>query len=147
MVSYEELIYSFVDVYLKTAVECSICKENYAMGDDTAFLDEYMKFFVSLLLAVEQDENLELETVKGTLEQRKQEKITEIQTFLREQVLETAMESVKKEGFDAGILIDSDAYIKEIQRIYSQIFDSGIANVKDNPIELLRYIRTKEEIL
>ncbi len=52
MVSYEELIYSFVDVYLKTAVECSICKENYAMGDDTAFLDEYMKLFVSLLLAV-----------------------------------------------------------------------------------------------
>ena len=147
MVSYEELIYSFVDVYLKTAVECSICKENYAMGDDTAFLDEYMKLFVSLLLAVEQDENLELETVKKTLEQRKQEKITEIQTFLREQVLETAMESVKKEGFDAGILIDSDAYVKEIQRIYSQIFDSGIANVKDNPIELLRYIRTKEENL
>lgn len=131
MISYEELIYSFVDVYLKTAVECSICKENYAMGDDTAFLDEYMKLFVSLLLAVEQDENLELETVKKTLEQRKQEKITEIQTFLREQVLETAMESVKKEGFDAGILIDSDAYVKEIQRIYSQIFDSGIANVKD----------------
>ncbi|MCI8900414.1 MAG: hypothetical protein K2P42_05800 [Lachnospiraceae bacterium] len=147
MISYEELIYSFVDVYLKTAVECSICKENYAMGDDTAFLDEYMKLFVSLLLAVEQDENLELETVKKTLEQRKQEKITEIQTFLREQVLETAMESVKKEGFDAGILIDSDAYVKEIQRIYSQIFDSGIANVKDNPIELLRYIRTKEENL
>lgn len=147
MVSYEELIYSFVDVYLKTAVECSICKENYAMGDDTAFLDEYMKLFVSLLLAVEQDENLELETVKKTLEQRKQEKITEIQTFLREQVLETAMESVKKEGFDAGILIDSDAYVREIQRIYSQIFDSGIANVKDNPIELLRYIRTKEENL
>lgn len=117
------------------------------MGDDTAFLDEYMKLFVSLLLAVEQDENLELETVKKTLEQRKQEKITEIQTFLREQVLETAMESVKKEGFDAGILIDSDAYVKEIQRIYSQIFDSGIANVKDNPIELLRYIRTKEENL
>jgi hypothetical protein len=147
MVSYEELIYSFVDVYLKTAVECSICKENYAMGDDTAFLDEYMKLFVSLLLAVEQDENLELETVKKTLEQRKQEKITEIQTFLREQVLETAMESVKKEGFDAGILIDSDAYVREIQRIYSQIFDLGIANVKDNPIELLRYIRTKEENL
>ena len=147
MISYEELIYSFVDVYLKTAVECSICKENYAMGDDTAFLDEYMKLFVSLLWAVEQDENLELETVKKTLEQRKQEKITEIQTFLREQVLETAMESVKKEGFDAGILIDSDAYVKEIQRIYSQIFDSGIANVKDNPIELLRYIRTKEENL
>lgn len=147
MVSYEELIYSFVDVYLKTAVECSICKENYAMGDDTAFLDEYMKLFVSLLLAVEQDENLELETVKKTLEQRKQEKITEIQTFLREQVLETAMESVKKEGFDAGVLIDSDAYVREIQRIYSQIFDLGIANVKDNPIELLRYIRTKEENL
>lgn len=147
MVSYEELIYSFVDVYLKTAVECSICKENYAMGDDTAFLDEYMKLFVSLLLAVKQDENLELETVKKTLEQRKQEKITEIQTFLREQVLETAMESVKKEGFDAGILIDSDAYVREIQRIYSQIFDLGIANVKDNPIELLRYIRTKEENL
>ena len=98
MISYEELIYSFVDVYLKTAVECSICKENYAMGYDTAFLDEYMKLFVSLLLAVEQDENLELETVKKTLEQRKQEKITEIQTFLREQVLET-YEILKKNQY------------------------------------------------
>lgn len=147
MVSYEDLIYNFVDVYLKTAVECSICKENYAMGDDTEFLDEYMKFFESLLLSVENDENLELETVRHTLEKRKREKIEEIQKFLKGEVLETAVESVKKADLDEDLPIDSSAYIQEIQRIYLEIFDAGVIDVKDNPVELLRYVRAKEESL
>jgi len=45
------------------------------------FLDEYMKFFVSLLLSVEKDETLNLMDIKEALEKRKQEKIVEFQAF------------------------------------------------------------------
>lgn len=147
MVSYEELIYNFADIYLKTAMECSICKESYTMTDDTEFLDEYMKLFVSLLLSVEKDETLDLMDVKETLEKRKQEKIVEFQTFLKRKVIEAAMESTKKIECCENSMINNDVYIKEIQRFYTEIFDEGIEKVKDSPIELLRYMRTKEEIL
>lgn len=96
MVSYEELIYHFADIYLKTAMECSICKESYTMADDTEFLDEYMKLFVSLLLSVENDTKLELSDVQSTLERRKQEKMIEFQQFLIEKQVEAAIESVRK---------------------------------------------------
>lgn len=147
MVSYEELIYNFVDIYLKTAMECSICKESYTMTDDTEFLDEYMKFFVSLLLSVEKDETLDLMDVKETLEKRKQEKIVEFQAFLRRKAVEVAMESTKKVECCENSMINNDVYIKEIQRFYTGIFDEESEKVKENPIELLRYMRTKEELL
>lgn len=147
MVSYEELIYNFTDIYLKTAMECSICKESYTMTDDTEFLDEYMKVFVSLLLSVEKDETLELSDVKETLEKRKQEKIVEFQTFLKRKAAEAAMESAKTLECCENLMIDNDVYIKEIQRFYTEIFDEDSEKVKNNPIELLRYMRTKEESL
>ena len=59
MLSFEELIYHFTDIYLKTAMECSICKENYLMADDNRFLDEFMKLFTSLLLASGNDPSLD----------------------------------------------------------------------------------------
>ena len=34
MISYGDLIYQFTDIYLKTAMECSFCKESYEMLDD-----------------------------------------------------------------------------------------------------------------
>ncbi len=37
MVSCEELIYAFTDIYLQTVVECSVCMENYEMVDDEEF--------------------------------------------------------------------------------------------------------------
>lgn len=147
MVSYEELIYNFVDIYLKTAMECSICKESYTMTDDTEFLDEYMKFFVSLLLSVEKDETLELLNLKETLEKRKQEKIIEFQTFLKRKTVEAAMESTKKVERYENPMINDDVYIREIQRFYEGIFDEESEKVKDSPIELLRYMRRKEETL
>lgn len=147
MVSYEELIYNFADIYLKTAMECSICKESYTMTDDTEFLDEYMKFFVSLLLSVEKDETLDLMDVKETLEKRKQEKIVEFQAFLKRKAVEAAMESTKKVECCENSMINNDVYIKEIQRFYTGIFDEGSEKVKESPIELLRYMRTKEELL
>jgi len=147
MVSYEELIYNFADIYLKTAMECSICKESYTMTDDTEFLDEYMKFFVSLLLSVEKDETLDLMDLKETLEKRKQEKVVEFQAFLKRKAVEAAMESTKKEECCENSTINNDVYIKEIQRFYTGIFDEGSEKVKDSPIELLRYMRSKEELL
>lgn len=146
MVSYEELIYNFTDVYLKTAMECSICKENYDMTDDTEFLDEYMKLFVSLLAAVENDESLEVSTLKETLEKKKKEKVVEFQTFLKRKTVEAAMESVKKRERESQV-VDHDVYIKEIQKFYSGIFDEGSRRVENEPLELLRYMRTKEENL
>lgn len=54
MVSHAELIYQFTDIYLKSAMECSICKENYMMVDDNKFLDDFIKFFLlsNLLLMI-----------------------------------------------------------------------------------------------
>ena len=117
------------------------------MTDDTEFLDEYMKVFVSLLLSVEKDETLELSAVKETLEKRKQEKIVEFQTFLKRKAVEAAMESTKTLECCESSMIDNDVYIKEIQKFYTEIFDEGSEKVKNNPIELLRYMRTKEESL
>ena len=81
MVSYGELIYHFTDIYLKSAMECSICKENYTMVDDTEFLDDYMKLFVSLLAAVEKDDSLSIEDVKKTLLERKNREIVDFKYF------------------------------------------------------------------
>ena len=65
MISQADLIYHFADVYLQTAMECSICKENYLMADDNDFLDEFMKFFSVLLLAERENPDMELEELKG----------------------------------------------------------------------------------
>lgn len=147
MVSYEELIYYFTDIYLKTAMECSICKENYTMADDTEFLDEYMKFFESLLLSIEKDETLDLEDVKETLERRKRQKLLEFQIFLKRKAIEEAVEVAKKIDNLEGSMVDNAVYIEEIQRFYTGIFDDKSEEIKDSPISLLRYMRTKEENL
>lgn len=145
MISYEELIYNFTDIYLKTAMECSICKESYNMTDDTEFLDEYMKVFVSLLQSVESDDTLELSTVQETLEKRKREKILEFQTFLKEKAIEAAVESAKKRIYSEDLTVNNDIFIEEIQKFYSNILDDESNQIKDNPVELLRYMRMKEE--
>lgn len=147
MVSYKDLIYHFTDIYLKTAMECSICKESYDMTDDTGFLDEYMKFFVTLLEAIEKDETLEVPMLKQTLEEKKQEKIVEFQTFLTRKTVEAAIESAKKQECSKKQVIDHDVYIREIQKFYTGVFDEESRNVENNPLELLRYVRAKEENL
>jgi len=57
------------------------------------------------------------------------------------------MESTKKVECCENSIISSHVYIKEIQRFYTGIFDEGSEKVKDSPIELLRYMRSKEEVL
>ena len=147
MVSYEELIYNFVDIYLRTAMECSICKENYMMTDDTEFLDEYMKFFSSLLLSVEQDDELNVETLKDTLKKRKEEKLKEFQLFLKRKTIEAALESTRKYEYNSDLVIDDSLYTKEIQKFYTKVFNEEFEQVKDSPRSLLKYMREKEECL
>ena len=147
MVSYEELIYNFADIYLRTAMECSICKENYMMTDDTEFLDEYMKFFSSLLLSVEQDDELNVETLKDTLKKRKEEKLKEFQLFLKRKTIEAALESTRKYEYNSDLVIDESLYTKEIQKFYTKVFNEEFEQVKDSPRSLLKYMREKEECL
>ncbi len=145
MVSYTDLIYHFTDIYLSTAMECAICKENYTFPDDTEFLDEYMKFFISLLLSVEQNDSLELATLIGTLEQKKQKKLLEFQSFLKQKTMEAALESIKVTDSSNGSLQDIKTYMAKLEKFYDAIFDEGSEAVKDKPTELLRYMRSKEE--
>lgn len=149
MISNEELIYNFTDVYLKTAMECSICKENYDMTDDREFLDEFVKFFLSLYNAKERDTALELESVKNTLENRKNKKNLEFQEFLKRKIADKALELVDRKNKNSGGIShdDNTSYIDKISELYQEVFDDGFENVKDHPMELLKYIRAKEEKL
>lgn len=146
MVSYEELIYCFTDIYLKTAVECSVCKENYTMADDVEMLDEYMKLFVSLLMAVERDDTLKVDSIKQTLEKRKAEKLKEYQSFLQRSIVERALETIQTSKEDVASLSDPSMYVKGIQHFFDEIF-TEVDLPNENPVELLRHIRTKEEYL
>lgn len=147
MVSYEELIYNFTDIYLKSAVECSICKENYTMADDTEFLDDYMKFFSSLLSAVEKDDSLSIEDIKSTLMDRKKKELIAFQSFLGRKVAEQALENAEKYlKSKPDILRDSKIYTDKISDFFQNIFDEESLK-KELPVELLRYVRSKEEEL
>lgn len=148
MVSYEELIYCFTDFYLKSAMECSICKENYTMADDTEFLDDYMKFFGSLLIAIEKDDSLSIEDVKATLLNRKNRELVEFQSFLRHEVTKQALEKVEKSlKHDLTSSYDDGMYMEKINEIFHKVFDEGCSSVKESPVKLLRYVRAKEEMM
>lgn len=145
MVSYGELIYHFTDIYLKSAMECSICKENYTMTDDTEFLDNFMKVFVSLLVAVERDETLSADDIKETLLNRKNEEITKFQSFLKHKIAEQALEKVEKGLKSSTVSSNDNIYMDNISVFFQSIFDEGSDLVKESPVKLLRYVRTKEE--
>lgn len=146
MVSYGELIYQFTEIYLKTAVECSICKENYIMVDDVEFLDDYMKLFVSLLTVVEKNSDTDMETIRETLRKRRDDEIREFNFFLRHKVAEQALEKIEKDrGLRRAAMLDDKTYMAEIRGRFQDIFDEGSSEVKNRPVELLRYVRTNEE--
>lgn len=147
VVSYAELIYHFTDIYLNSAVACSICKENYTMADDSDFWDEYMKLFVSLLFAVENDDSLSIDDVKETLLQRKNKKIFEFQSFLKQKIAEEAVEKVSKDILKRNISDSIDIYSTVVKDFIESVFDSESESIKDNPEKLLSYVRKKEEVL
>lgn len=145
MVSYEDLIYHFTDIYLKTAMECSICKENYTMGDDNDFLDDSMRFFVSLLSIVEENDRLDINDLKKTLKSRQQEEISKFQQFIQHKIVEMAIETVDLSDLGEKQEVTVGFYEEKIRTFYKTIIDDEYDEVKDNPAELLKYIRTKEE--
>lgn len=146
MVSYEELIYAFTDIYLQTAVECSVCIENYEMADDEEFLETYMQLFISLLQAVENDDGMELDVLKNDLEQKRRECLEHYHTFLEDRTMENALEHAAKEKSSlAGQ--NADIFVKKIQEYYNTVFSDKFEEVKETPIRALEYIRDMEERL
>lgn len=146
MVSYEDLVYQFTDIYLGTAMECSICRENYTMTDDVEFLDNYMKFFLSLLAAVENDTAYDIKTMKATLQERKKSEIIKFQSFLKHKIVEQSLEKVEKyQQLHETAAVDATMYTEKIHSSFQRIFDEGSRSVEEKPLELLRYVRTNEE--
>lgn len=146
MVSYEELIYAFTDIYLQTAVECSVCIENYEMADDAEFLEDYMQLFISLLQAVENDSEMKLDTLKDHLEQKRRECLEHYYSFLEDKVMENALEHATKEkSFLVGQ--NADIFVKKLQEYYNAVFTDEFESVKESPIQALKHIRNIEERL
>lgn len=143
MVSYEELIYNFTDIYLKKAMEYSICKENYTMVDDKDFLSDYMQFFVSLLTAVEEDDSLTLDQIQRTLKMRQQNSENDFLHFLQNSVAQYGIEKAKLETTN----VTGELYALKVQDVFNTVFDDKAKALIDEPVELLHYIRTKEESL
>lgn len=42
-------------------------------------------------------------------------------------------------------VLDDKTYMAEIRGCFQDIFDEGSSEVKNRPVELLRYVRTNEE--
>lgn len=147
MISYGDLIYQFTDGYLKTAMECSFCKESYEMSDDREFLDEYLKLFSSLLLAIEEQPELSLEDIQKILQDRQQSKLQEFWFFMKRKIAEEAIEFVGT--LDTCETLSPEAgnemYIQELKRYLDTMFDDDSIALLEHPVELLKLIRQKEE--
>lgn len=147
MLSYEELIYHFTDIYLKTAMECSICKENYLMADDNRFLDEFMKLFTSLLLASGNDPSLDTPQLIENLNEKREETLSRFWQFMKRQITEQAVEYADRRNREySSYASDSDnGYIQMIEKYMDYVFDGESEKLKDEPVKLLKHIREKEE--
>lgn len=143
MVRYDELIYEFVDRYLQTATECAICKESYDMGNDTDFLYQYMNFFISLVIAAEQDGTMEMDSVRATLDVRRERCLQEFRLFLEDKVMEKAVNDARemKDRTDTGM----DIFSKMVELYGQKCFSDDTIRKSESPSEMLEYIRHKEE--
>lgn len=146
MVNYEELIYAFTDIYLQTAVECSICIENYEMADDEEFLEVYMRQFISLLQTVENDSELDLEVLKRDLEQRRRKCLEQYHSFLENKIMENALEHAARET-RSPVGQNADIFVKKMQKYYEAVFSEEFEAVKESPMRALEYLRDVEERL
>ncbi|MFI3213759.1 MAG: hypothetical protein R3Y24_10490 [Eubacteriales bacterium] len=143
MITHSQYIYTFVDKFLKIAMECSICKENYMMVDDTIFLDEYMKVFHSFLQIVDEDDQLKIEELELELEQKGNLKIQEFKVFLQQQAINRAIESVKSKPEGNNLTCDSQQYIEAIRK-NSDLLLKNLVDSDLSPVELLEEFRKNE---
>lgn len=149
MVSHEELIYHFTDIYLKTAVQCSICKENYELKDDTYFLDEFMRFFVSLLYAVEENPDLTIEDVKKVLEKQKEKILNRFRLFFMHKITEECSEKIY-ENFKINMLggtLQPSKYAEKLTAINQAVFDNAEEPLPEEPVEFFRKLLEKKDEL
>ena len=146
MVSYEELIYAFTDIYLQTAVECSICIENYEMADDEEFLEVYMQQFISFLLAVENDSGMKVDALKEDLGKKRRECLEQYHSFLENKIMENALEHAAREKRSL-VGQNADIFVGKMQKYYETVFTEEFEAVKESPMRALEYIRDVEERL
>ena len=144
MVCYEELIYAFADVYLGVAVEASICRENYEMANDDAFLEEYMGLFVSLIQTIENDRAITLGEICEKLDKSKQEVLDSFSSFLENKIVEQAVEHVTREKNIPNVTT-SRVFSERIQEYHDKFFDDEYFKRTDSPSKSLEYIRNIEE--
>lgn len=145
LISKEELIYHFTDIYLSAAMECSICKENYEMVDDREFLDEYLKLFSYLLVWREKAEDLSLDVVKTFLDKRRQEQYQQFWRLMKQKIAEEALEATRTEKNVDSLLSDNSCYSTAVNDYLNWIFDENSVSLMDKPEKLLEWIREKEE--
>lgn len=152
MVSYKELIYSFVDIYLQTAIECSICRESYEMRDDNQFIEDYIHFFISLVNAVENNKDLNIEDINNTLRERADKVMMQFDSYLKFAVLENALEKTKTQfSFEEYCSFEQlkELFEKNFKQMYDEIFDEEFNNYlnKCSPKDMMEHLRKKEEAI
>lgn len=147
MISHADMIYHFADIYLQTAMECSICKENYLMADDNDFLDEFMKFFSVLLLAERDNPDMELEELKAALAEKSQDTLLQFDLFMKRQMTQQAIEYAEQQIQKKHLSGESanTEYLNTIEAYMDYVFDSDYDKLLEEPVKLLKNIRVKEE--
>lgn len=147
MVSKEELVYHFTDIYLSAAMDCSICKENYEMTDDKEFLDDYLKLFSLLLISIQDDKGLSVSDKKEILREKRDRKFEKFHLFMRQKIAEEAVEAIGTQRKIDSISQhkDNSAYVEEIAKYMDEIYDEECVSLKNDPVGLLKKIREKEE--
>ena len=147
MISHAHMIYHFADIYLQTAMECSICKENYLMADDNDFLDEFMKFFSVLLLAERDNPDMELEELKAALAEKSQDTLLQFDLFMKRQMTQQAIEYAEQQIQKKHLSGESanTEYLNTIEAYMDYVFDSDYDKLLEEPVKLLKNIRVKEE--
>ena len=147
MVSHAELIYQFTDIYLKSALECSICKENYMMADDNKFLDDFMKFFSTLLLVINDDPDIELDQIKDAMYEKREETFRQFDLFMKRQITQQAIEYAERKIQNTRLPEEkvNSEYLDTIKKYLDYVFDSESEQYKTRPVCLLKKIREKEE--
>ena len=147
MISHADMIYHFADIYLQTAMECSICKENYLLADDNYFLDEFMKFFSFLLLAERYNPDMELEELKAALAEKSQDTLLQFDLFMKRQMTQQAIEYAEQQIQKKHLSGESanTEYLNTIEAYMDYVFDSDYDKLLEEPVKLLKNIRVKEE--
>lgn len=142
MISPEEIIYYFTKNYLSTAMECSICRENYDMTDDYKFLNDYMECIVALF-DMARDAEFSLDNLNKILADRKKQALTDFYNYMGQKVVEFAIAKV-----NAQALKDKTLLKENFTNKINSYWDSALLvseEIREHPTEFLRFVRTKEE--